>query len=261
MSELLHAFVATPAYDGKVDCDYSQSLAEACQAATVFGIRVTACVMGNGAFIDLARNIFVKMFLDHNKEHPDDKYTHLFFIDSDLKFSSSGFVNLISAKRPVVAGAYRRRQEPEDYPVKWTPHAESTEKNGADSLWVEDDHWVQCSRVPTGFLCIERSVVEEMAAKAVQMEIFGQKGAVPQLFYTKLTDENRFQGEDFCWCDDYVEQYGKQIEVLADLDFVHSGYKCNWYKYLSKSIEDYKQNDAVNNNESRKLGDRRKGAK
>ncbi len=64
----LSVYVATPAYDGKVDTDYSQSLADAAFVCAIFGVRFSAAVMGNGAFIDLARNFFVKIFLE---EHPD----------------------------------------------------------------------------------------------------------------------------------------------------------------------------------------------
>ena len=56
----IHAYICTPAYDGKVESDYSQSMAEAAFCAPLYGIRITAGVMGNGAFIDLARNVYVK---------------------------------------------------------------------------------------------------------------------------------------------------------------------------------------------------------
>jgi hypothetical protein len=221
----LHAFVATPAYDGKVYSDFSQSLAEAAFCSPLYGVKLTASVMGNGAFIDLARNIYVKMFLE---DFPD--CTHLFFIDADLKFEARAFLGLLKSGHPICAGAYRRRQEPEEYPVQWW------EAEGG-GIWVEDD-WLQCRRVATGFLCIERSVIEEMAKDAVQMEIHGQKGLVPQLFYTKLTPENKFMGEDYAFCDDYVKRYGKPIQVWTDFDFTHAGYKCNYHKYLLQKIEE-----------------------
>lgn len=236
--DILHAYVATPAYNGQVDCDYSQSLAESCQAATVYGIRVTAAVMGNGAFIDLARCSFARIFLE------ETDCTHLFFIDSDLKFEPRAFVSLIQAGKPVVAGAYRRRQENEDYPIR---HMENPELGG---LWLKDD-WLQCDRVATGFLCIERSVVEQMAEKALKMQIHGQP-LTPQLFYTKIDEENRFVGEDFCWCDDYMEQFNRPIEVWTDFDFVHGGYQCNYNKWLAKEVEAYKKSQE----KPRRLGNR-----
>jgi hypothetical protein len=219
---IIHAYVATPAYDGKVDTDFAMSLAEACQAATIFGIRVTAAVMGNGAFIDLARNNFVQLFLKTD-------CTHLFFIDADLKFEPRAFVSLLRSGKPVAAGAYRRRQKNEDYPIKLADYPEG------GGLWVEDD-WVLCDRVPTGFLCIERSVIEEMAEES-QKIILKDQDPVPRLFYTYLDEMNRFVGEDFAWCDDYIKKYKKRIHVWPDFDFVHGKYECNYYKYLTAEIE------------------------
>jgi len=218
-------YVATPAYDGKVDCDYSQSLAESAFCSPLYQVKLTAGVMGNGAFIDLARNIFAKIFLEDFPEA-----THLFFIDADLKFPPNAFIGLIRSGKPICAGVYRRRQDPEDYPVKWT---ENPEMGG---LWIEDD-WLMCDRVPTGFLCISRKVVEEMSKDAIQMNIHGQVGPVPRLFYTKLDEESRFVGEDYCFADDYRKKYDKPIPVWTDIDFVHGGYEGNFSQWLTKQIE------------------------
>jgi len=218
-------YIATPAYDGKVDCDYSQSLAESAFCSPLYQVKMTAGVMGNGAFIDLARNIFVKIFLEDFPEA-----THLFFIDADLKFPPNAFIGLIRSGKPICAGVYPRRQSPPDYPAKWTPNPE------VGGLWIEDD-WLMCDRVPTGFLCITREVLEEMSKDAIQMNIHGQEGKVPQLFYTKLDEEGRFVGEDYCFCDDYIKKYEKPIPVWPDIDFVHGGYKGNYSKWLSEQIE------------------------
>ena len=217
-------YIATPAYDGKVDCDYSQSLAEAAFCSPLYQVKMTASVMGNGAFIDLARNIFVKMFLEDFPEA-----THLFFIDADLKFPPQAFIGLIRSGLPIAAGVYRRRQEPEDYPVRWVENPDT------GGLWLEDG-WLMCDRVPTGFLCISREVIEEMSKDAVKLKIHGQNGDVPQLFYTRVDEEGRFIGEDYCFCDDYTKKYGKPIHVWPDVDFVHGGYKGNLAKYLERRI-------------------------
>ena len=219
-------YIATPAYDGKVDCDYSQSLCEASFCAPLYQVKLSAGVMANGAFIELARNIFVKKFLE---EFPEA--THLFFIDSDLKFPPEAFIGLIRSGLPICAGVYRKRQDPEEYPVRWV---ENPELGG---LWLEDG-WLMCDRVPTGFLCISRQVIEEMVEDAVKMNIAGQDGPVPMLFYTKLNEENKFMGEDFVFCDDYVAKYKKPIHVWPDIDFVHGGYEGNLAKYLADRIEE-----------------------
>lgn len=221
-----HAYVATPAYDGKVECGFAQALAEASFCAPLHQVQITAGVMGNGAFIELCRNIFVKYFLEKYTDA-----THLFFVDADVKFEARAFIGLVKADLPICAGVYRRRQEPEDYPASWTKHP--TE----GGLWVEND-WLLCDRVPTGFLCIRRDVVEEMAKDAPKLKIHGQDGPVPWLFYTKIDEEGRFVGEDFAFCDDYRKRYGKSIPVWTDFDFVHGGYAGNYHKYLTAKIEE-----------------------
>ena len=216
----IHAFVATPAYDGRVLTDYAISLAESCQIATVWGIQVTACVMSNGAFIDLARNTLVRLFLE-------SPATHLFFIDADLKWEPRAFVSLLMSGQPVVAGVYPKRQDPEEYPIAPWDHPE------VGGLWVDND-WVMCKRVPTGFLCIERSVIERMAAKAMKLKLKGEPPTA-RLFYTYINEDGGFVGEDFAWCDDYVREFGKPIPVWPDFEFTHGvRWKGNWAKHLSQ---------------------------
>jgi len=181
--------------------------------------------MSNGAFIDMARNIYVKMFLN---DFPDA--THLFFIDADLEFPPNAFIGLVRSGLPICAGVYRKRQDPEEYPVKFSEHPE---KGG---VWVEDD-WVMADRVPTGFLCISREVLEEMAAEAPKYRTKDQ-GELPNLFYTKIDEEGRFIGEDFCFCDDYIKKYNKPIPIWTNIDFKHGGFSGNLADFIEKQLEE-----------------------
>jgi len=230
--EKVHVYVATPAYNGRVDDVYSQSLAEAAFCCPLYQVYFTAAVMRGGAFIDLTRNLFAHWFLTLPELQ---ECTHLFFIDSDLKFEPRAFVGLAKSGKPIAAGAYRRRQKDEDYPVALAEHPD---KGG---LWVETDavdgEWIMADRVPTGFLCIERKVLAEMAADAPTIEIQGQ-GKVPRLFYTYLDEKNRFVGEDFAFCDDYRKKYGVKIPVWPDLEFTHGGYEGNYKRFLMQKIEE-----------------------
>lgn len=224
-----HVYVATPAYDGRVLTDYALSMTETALLCGALGIQITATIVGNGAFIEIARNNLARMFLETD-------CTHLFYIDADLRFEPRAFVSLVKDNRPICAGMYRRRQEPEDYPVKLAPNPE------LGGLWVEDG-WVMAERVPTGFLCIRRDVVEEMAREAPIMKQPAQAGHpaqpdTPVLFKTYYNEDRCFVGEDYAFCDDYRKKYGRPIPVWPDFDFTHSGYKCNWYNFLAKKIEE-----------------------
>lgn len=244
----LHVYICTPAYNGEVDSDFAQSLAETSFCCPMYNIQITAGIIGNVGFIELARNMFVKKFLEENKD-----CTHLFFIDGDLKFESRAFVGLVRSGLPICAGLYRRRQAKEDYPLK---HTENPDGGG---LWFVND-WLQCDRVPTGFLCITRKVLEEMAAEAPCMEVADQKGGVPWLFDLKKEDVRpdgrpiaqtygeaqklladgkdpsgafRIIGEDYSFCDKYVAKYKKPIPVWSNFEFIHHGFSGNFWKYLN----------------------------
>lgn len=251
--EILHVYVATPAYDGKVDCDFAASLSNAAAACTIFGIRFTAATMGNSCFIDLARNMFVRIFLEEHKD-----CTHFFFVDSDLKFETRALPELVrncTKERPVVAGAYRRRnKDVEDYPIVWSPHPEIKGSNGEDCLWLDDEDWLMADRVATGFLCIRREVLEEMVKDVEKIHVQNQ-APIPRLFYTYIDDTGRFVGEDFAWCTDYCKKYDRKISVWTDFDFEHGGLPCNYSKWLKKESEKFQLKKDAN---PKKLGDKRK---
>lgn len=227
-AKLNHVFIATPAYDGKVDTAYCQSITDAVYACPLFGVKVTLSCLANGAFIELARNQFVKTFLEEQKD-----CTHLFFIDADLSFPPDAFVGLINLDWPIVAGVYPKREPTESYPVQWAEHEDG-------GLWAGDEGFLMANRVPTGFLCIRRDVLEEMAEDAEKLTITGTEGTVPWVFGTSIIDTKdggkTLIGEDFYFCDRYVEKYGKPIPVYCDIDFVHGKYKGNIAEWLNRNI-------------------------
>lgn len=202
-------FVATPAYDGRVYTDYAISLAESCLVGPINDVFVQASVMGNGAFIDVARDHFVRMFLESD-------CTHLFFIDADLRWQPQAFVHLAKANLPICAGAYRKRQDPEEYPLRFVGNEDGT-------IMVRDG-WVIADRVATGFLCIRRDVIERMVSEADTL-LAGNDPEAPLLFYEKFEDagerKKRLIGEDFAFCDDYVRIFGEGIPVWPHFEFTH----------------------------------------
>lgn len=254
-TDVLRVHVATPAYDGKVDCDFASSMMMAGQVCSLKMVECSASVLGNGAFIEIARNVLVKEFLE--SEHLKE-FTHFAFIDADLRFESRALAGLVRSGLPVTSGAYRKRQDNEEYPIRWVPMPKDDERE-PDRLWMNGG-WLMADRVATGFLVIERSVLEIMTEKAIEegrVWDLPQQGPTPALFYTKVED-GRFIGEDIAWSDDYT-RYHKEgifpepIWVWPDFDFVHGGYECNYLEWLNKHADtDYKKGG------KRRLGKRHK---
>ena len=222
----IHVFVATPAYDGRVYTDYAMSLAESARDATLFGIRITASVMGNGAFIDLARNAFVRLFLE-------TQCTHLFFIDADLRWESRAFVGLLQSGLPICAGIYPKRQDPEEYPCRMI------EQTPGAGIWVNSSGYIMCDRVASGFLCISRAVAQRMYDEATHIKL--AHGNERRVFYTDLNEHNEFIGEDYAFCTDYLRKYNEPIPVYPDFNFTHaSRWKGNWHNFLNRQLDESK---------------------
>lgn len=232
----IRVFVATPAYDGRVLTDYALSLAESCLIGPVHGVFVQASVMGNGAFIDVARDHFVRMFLESD-------CTHLFFIDADLRWEARAFIDLAKADKPICAAAYRKRQDPEDYPIRYVSTPEGT-------ITVRDG-WVMADRVASGFLCIRRDVIERMVKERPTLMV-GNDPEAPLLFYEKFEDMGdnkvRLIGEDFAFCDDYCRIFGEAIPVWPDFNFTHGArFTGNYHEWLNRKAEEA---DAVESNQT-----------
>ena len=143
-------------------------------------------------------------------------------MDSDIGFESHALAGLVEAGVPLCAGVYRKREE-----------------NLSFNCQVHDPQefkgpWLRVNRVATGFMCIERHVLEEMSARVPKCDLQQDKG-VPLVFRTS-TDE-RFIGEDYCFCDDYNELYkegvfDQPIWVYPDITFNHNGYVGNLHTTL-----------------------------
>ena len=209
--------IATPSYDGKVHAEYAQSLLLAGYVLAKCGIEVSATITKHNAFIDSARSIIVKSFLESD-------CTHLMFVDADLQFPDHAIAALVSAELPFCAGMYCSRHKKDKYTMRMPDHKV-----------VEREGWLQVERIPAGFMCIERSVLEVMSERAESFWI--NDSDVPLVFKIKRED-GRMIGEDFSFCDDYMELYREgvfkePIWIWPDIDFEHDGIPCNFHEWLN----------------------------
>ena len=85
-------------------------------------------------------------------------------------------------------------------------------------------------------MCLERHVLEEMSARAPICNLKSD-GDTPMVFRT-ITEE-KFIGEDYCFCDDYTKLYeegvfDQPIWIYPDITFDHDGYIGNLHATLTK---------------------------
>lgn len=210
--------VATPAYDGKVHAEFAQSMLLAGYVLAKAGIEVSATIQKNCAFIDASRSLIVRQFLETDA-------THLMFVDADLQFDPFAIASLVNAGLPFCAGLYCKRGKADVYQAVLP-----------DNKIKQRDGWIEAHRIPAGFMCIERGVLEIMSERAEMCKLAGEE--FPLVFRIKRED-GRMIGEDFSFCDDYMGLYrdglvSEPIWIWPDIDLVHDGIPCNFHEHLSK---------------------------
>ena len=206
----MKVFIATPV-SHNVTPSFSQSVMMAAMDCQRNGIEVQMNFLRNSCFIEIARSVLVKRFLESD-------CTHLFFIDADIGFESHALRGLVESEALFSVGVYRKREEKLLFNVQFP---DPMEYKGP---------WVRAERAATGFMCLHREVLEKMSEHALEVNI-PQHGMVPMVFRTSY-ENGVFTGEDYCFCDDYNRMFDEGIWVYPDISFEHDGYLGNLHESL-----------------------------
>jgi len=224
----MKVFIAIPAYDAKLDASCAQSLLRAGYYCAKNDIELEPRFIHGGIFIDNARSLLVKEFLDTD-------YTHLFFIDADIGFEPDALAGLVLANNPVSVGVYPRRDPDVLAGAKVSVY---------NAIFHDPEEFnngcLRVDRAATGFMCIRRDVLEVMSERAsvtnLDISRFSKYGGpTPMVFHVK--HGKKFVGEDYCFCDDYNKLheegvFDQPIWAYPDINFDHAGILGNLHKAL-----------------------------
>jgi len=201
-----HVFLAVPSY-GPVPVGTVYSLWNGQTALRAAGIRVDLQFMAGHCHVDDARNDLVRSFLETDAEM-------MIFIDADIGFDALDLVKLVQHNRDIVAGVYPLKQSPEGFPVRLIE----------GEIWSDVDGLVEVEGVPTGFLKINRKVLELLDSEAEQ---FSTRKDLPGarkmsvIFERAVIQGSRWSG-DYNFCRK-ARALGYQIYVDPSMEFAHSG--------------------------------------
>jgi uncharacterized membrane protein len=95
--------IAVPAME-MVNAEFAQHLAMAAANMVANGIKIN-CAFNIGSVITIARRNLVDIFLKSD-------FTHMFWVDSDMKFPIDAPMRLLARDKPIVGANYRRRRFP-----------------------------------------------------------------------------------------------------------------------------------------------------
>jgi hypothetical protein len=211
--------IATPCYGGACAEPYMRSVVELVGYLSRSGIRYSLVTLVNESLITRARNRLVRIFLESDA-------THLFFVDSDIRFDYRDFVRMLLHDKDVVVGTYPMKVFDVDNMVGRffgsvdevrraaaryvTNFAFADEGSRARRELQLVDGLVEVLDSGTGFMCIKRSVLEAMVERypetAYQPE--DHEGTSYALFDTVIRD-GRYLSEDYAFCRRWQDMGGR----------------------------------------------------
>jgi len=203
-------FIGIPCHDGRLNVKTAFNLAQLMPDAMRLGVAVTLSDISNCSIITLARNSLVNEFLKTD-------CTELLFIDSDVVATSDDILRLMaqSGGKDITAGTYPRRAK--------------DKKFFTDLYFDENDElefdgsMMRVKRIGTGFMLIQRHVIEKMAEAhpewSYKNKPTGERMA--DLFDFDIVDE-QYVGEDYLFCD-RASEMGFTVHVDVDISLPHIG--------------------------------------
>lgn len=202
-------FIGIPAYDGKLNIKTAYGLAQLMPEAMRLGVAVTLSDISNCSLITLARNALVHEFLKTD-------CTELLFIDADVIVTPDDIFRLMAqgGTQDISAGAYPRRAK--------------DKKFFTDLYWDENENLefigslMRVKRVGTGFMLIQRHVIEKMVAAHPEWEYKNADGATMHALFDFDIVGGQYVGEDYLFCD-RATQLGFKVYIDVDISLPHVG--------------------------------------
>jgi hypothetical protein len=212
-----HVVIATPCYGGMCTEAYLRSMMALTVALDRMGVAHTLLTLTNESLITRARNRLVAQFLATSG-------THLFFIDADLRFDPGDVLRLVAHDRPVIAAAYPAKAVREENVVGHVFEDVEQVRRATTQYVVnvifEDeeamarneatlkDGLIEVLDAGTGFLCIQRHVIEQLIAAHPELTYYPERTyqadpANPQpewALFDTMIDEGRYLSEDYAFC-------------------------------------------------------------
>jgi|10_taG_2_1085330.scaffolds.fasta_scaffold16472_3 predicted O-methyltransferase YrrM len=200
--------LATTVYENP-DASYTFSIQRSRQALAEAGIQSAYMLLTGNCHVDDARNHIVQEFLLTDCDA-------LVFLDADVSWEPWQLVRLCQSNNEIVGGVYpyRRDDKPGEMPVRMME---------GDHVRVvyEATGYLEVEGLPTGFMKIEREVLERMTETCAQhYRGSDRRSMVPILFERTFVDGTRWGG-DLAFCNRWRNRYGGRIYALPDLRLGH----------------------------------------
>ena len=232
--------ICTPCYGKVVGEGYLQSIIATIDLLRSHGHRVKVETLGNESLITRARNNMVAHFLASD-------FDKMMFIDADITWPPAAVLKLLESDRPVCGIPYPTKKVDWERVAKFVnrPHEDRIKPgqlrnssliftiNRTESTSPSTDGWLEVNALATGFLMMDRAVLEQMrdhyrADLTYKNDVAGySKFAPPEhcvgIFECMIEpDTRRYLSEDYAFCRRWRD-LGGSIHCWTQHRLIHTG--------------------------------------
>jgi hypothetical protein len=199
--------IATPMYGGMCSGEYTRSSLNIVPALQSHGVEVSFAYIFNNSLITSARDQLANICLIHD-------FTHMLFIDADIKFNATDILSMLQADKDVIAGVYPKKQinwqmvhmmankgaTPEELP-NYTGSLVVNLLNYEKEKVVNANEPLEVFGAGTGFMLIKKSVFERLSAHTEKYIDSDTETEINSFFYLmKDPNTGRQLSEDYAFC-------------------------------------------------------------
>jgi len=214
-----HILIATPSYLHNVSLDYHLSSLEMGNYMRQCGIAINELHYSKDGLISRVRSGLLSQFI------AQEQFTHIMWIDNDLRYSWEDIPRLVEVNREFVCGVYRKRCERLEFPCVYMQDPRLPFK-------LDEKGCIPLRRAPGGFCMWKRSAVERMIRAYPERRckiadggwFEGDNAHAYDFFPCPVDETGMLQSEDYGFCDLFREA-GGEISCLVDIELIHAGYR------------------------------------
>jgi hypothetical protein len=228
---MVHLYIATPCYNTLMTCQYTISLLNMLCTLSKHGITYVIDFLGNESLIPRARNRSLEKFLKTD-------CTHLFFIDSDISFPPDAILKMLDFDKDVTGCAYPKKNIiPERLLTSLQLETESKEKLDSRLLdfvfnrrggvdMKEEGEFVKVDHTGTGFMLIQRGIIEKLCKKHTELIITnGELPGEQYALFSCMIKNRIYLSEDYSFCQ-RVNDIGGEVWLNIKTNLNHIGTYC-----------------------------------
>lgn len=215
-------FIATPAFDGKVNVSYCCAIADTNLYLSSLGIQTVIRIHTSGSLLVRERNDMIKSFIASD-------CTHMLMIDSDIAWNPADIQKLINMEEDFVAALYPARGPDKCFLFRGI-YGENKRMDVSSKGLLEMEY------IPAGFMLLKRCVFETMQSHFPELHYIPKDESLKHtegycLFNTEVWD-GEFWGEDYVFCR-RARQAGFRIWIDPTIKLDHAGVSGSFMECLT----------------------------